>query len=133
MGVAQLEQLDDYIAAKRRIAGNYTDAFDGTPGITPMREADWAFSIFWMYTVLFSGQRHVGNSRKLLDDLSASQIQTRPLWQPLHLSPAHIQCQAYKCTVAEHLNRDALSLPCSIGLTKAEQERVIKALQKQAA
>lgn len=129
MGCAQLEKLDEYIAAKRRIAATYTEAFADMPGIKPMREAEWADSIFWMYTVLIDAGQYGIDSRALLRRLAAVKIQTRPLWQPAHKSPSQAGMQSYDCEVADRLNRDALSLPCSVGLTSADQERVIQQIQ----
>ena len=126
MGVAQLEQLDDYISTKRRIAKFYSEAFDELPGITPMQEAPWATSIYWMYTVLVDEKTYGMNSRELLEHLKENKIQTRPLWQPIHRSPAYANNQFYPCKVAERLNKDALSLPCSVGLGEPEQQRVIQ-------
>jgi perosamine synthetase len=125
MGCAQLELLDEYIAAKRRIASTYTDAFRDIPGLTPMREATWAFSIFWMYTILVDEAHYGMNSRALLRRLEQAKIQTRPLWQPVHLSPAHQGAQVTDCSVAEQSSRTALSLPCSVGLTQSQQQRTI--------
>ncbi len=125
MGVAQLEKLDKHIAAKRRIAGTYTQAFKDIPGLSPMHEAKWAFSIFWMYTVLVDKAQSGIGSRDLLRGLAKHKIQTRPLWQPVHLSRAHRDGVVLPCPVAERLNRDAISLPCSAGLTQEEQVRVI--------
>ena len=129
MGCAQLERLDGYIAAKRRIATTYTETFRNVPGITPMREADWAFSIFWMYTVLVDAAQYGINSRSLLHKFDDAKIQTRPLWQPAHCSPAHAQCQAYHCDVAEQLNRDALSLPCSVNLAVEQLAQVAQVIK----
>jgi len=128
MGVAQLEQLNDYITAKRRIAFTYSQAFSELPGIVPMQEAEWAFSTFWMYTVLVNPEECSIDSRVLLQKLDKKGIQTRPLWQPIHLSPAYAGCQSYHCDVAEQLNRNALSLPSSVGLTASDQQRVIEAM-----
>lgn len=125
MGCAQLELLDEYIQIKRSIAARYTAALAGTLGIMPMREAEGVFSIYWMYTVLVDAAQYGMDSRELLRQLRGSGIQTRPLWQPAHLSLAHSQYQTYHCDVARQLNRDALSLPCSVGLTIAEQQRVL--------
>jgi perosamine synthetase len=130
MGVAQLEQLDDYIAAKRRIARRYNEAFGDVSGITPMKEADWAFSIFWMYTILIDEKKYGKESRELLKLLGELGIQTRPLWQPLHLSPAHNDYQRPQCKVAERLSRQALSLPSSVGLTNTEQRRTLSVLRR---
>jgi perosamine synthetase len=126
IGCAQLEQLDACVSAKRRIAATYNHAFAGLPGLTPLREAPWAASTFWLYTVLIDETAFGMDSRSLLDRLNDSGIQSRPLWQPLHMSPAHAGCQAGDCRVAERLWERALSLPCSVGLTPADQQRVIE-------
>ncbi len=128
LGCAQMEQLDDYIAAKRRIAQKYREAFKEVAGITPMPEASWASSIFWMYTILVDEAVYGMDSRALLRRLEGAGIQSRPLWQPIHLSPAHAG-HTYTCPVAEDLFRRALSLPCSVGLTEAQQTKVIRQIR----
>jgi perosamine synthetase len=128
MGVAQMERLDQCIAAKRRIAARYADALAMLPGITPMTSASWAKSVFWLYTVLVDRDAAGLGSRELLAALSQRKVQTRPLWQPLHRSPAHAGSQVLGGQVAERLHRDALSLPCSVGLPAEHQELVIDQL-----
>lgn len=124
LGVAQMECLEEYIKKKRRIALAYNKIFKDIPGIRAMPEAEWADSIFWMYTVLVDKKKFGLDSRKLLETLQKVNIQTRPLWQPLHLSPAHHGSQHTECSVAERLYRDALSLPSSVSLTMWELEYV---------
>jgi perosamine synthetase len=132
MGVAQMEVLDEYIEAKRAIAARYAAELRDVPGLTLMREASWARSVFWLYTVLVDEQAYGIDSRALLRALAARKIQSRPLWQPLHLSGAHRGESATECPVAERLNREALSLPCSVGLSEGEQARVIEAIRESA-
>jgi len=110
---------------KRRIAATYSEAFSKLPGIQVMHEADWAFSTFWMYTILVDEEKFGINSRELIRKLAESNIQSRPLWQPMHLSPAMKDCQAFNCTVAGRLNQLSVSLPCSVGLSEEQQQRVI--------
>jgi len=129
MGCAQLEKLNEYIAIKRRIAETYATSFRDVPGLTPMREAEWAFSIFWMFTMLVDENKYGMTSRALLRRLTEQKIQTRPLWQPMHLSPAHRAAYATDCAVAKKLNREAISLPCSTGLSTTEQSRVVAAVK----
>lgn len=129
MGCAQLELLDDYVQAKRRIAGFYTEAFQKIKGIRPMHEATSAFSTFWLYTILVDPTMYLKDSRTLLKDLKIAGIETRPLWQPLHQSRAHSGCQAYQCNIASWLYTNALSLPCSVGLTRRQQQLVIDMVQ----
>jgi perosamine synthetase len=128
MGVAQLEQLDEYIVAKRRIADSYNQAFREVLGIMPMHEASWAFSIFWMYTVLICKAEYGLDSRVLLKQLARQGIQTRPLWRPIHLNPAHSGAQFIGDGTAHQLNQTALSLPCSIGLGTDALASVIQTL-----
>ncbi len=129
MGCAQMEHLEDFVATKRRIADGYSESLSDLPGLTPLREAPWAFGTFWMYTVLVEAELYGMDSRALLEHLRKAGIQARPLWQPAHLSPAHHGAYPTGCPVAERLNRTALSLPCSVGLKPEDQRRVIDAIQ----
>jgi perosamine synthetase len=125
VGCAQLEMLPAAIQKKRQIASTYARNFSNLPGIEPMKEASWGQSIMWMFTVLVDKDQYGLSSRELLAKLDEQKIQTRPLWQPAHLSPAHNQANGHPCPVAESLNQRALSLPCSVGLSEEDQERVI--------
>ena len=128
IGCAQMEQLDAYVATKRQIADRYSLALRDIPGIVPMREALWARSTFWMYTVLIKEERFGVNSRQLLRSLADHKIQCRPLWQPIHQSPAHALSRAGELLVSEQLSKEALSLPCSVGLSEEAQQKVINKL-----
>lgn len=129
LGCAQLEQIEAFLAAKRRIAETYGDAFADLPGIEPLGEAEGARSAFWLYSVRVDPAKYGSTSRELMHRLGEQNIQTRPLWQPLHLSPAHAASASPSLPVAEELYRDVLSLPCSVGLTPVDQERVIRAIR----
>ena len=128
MGCAQMEKLPDYVAAKRRIAATYSDAFEGVPGIKPMQEAAWAHSTFWMYTILVDSEVFGTDSRGLLRLLDEARIQSRPLWQPLHHSKAFANCGSFDCPVADYLYSVALSLPCSVGVSDQDLQLVLAAL-----
>jgi perosamine synthetase len=128
LGVAQLERLEEFVAIKRRIACSYAEGFRSAAGIRPMPHAAWAESVFWLYTVLVDEAEFGCGSRTLLRYLAEHRIQSRPLWQPLHRSPAHAGALCLGGTVADRLHRDALSLPCSTGLAPTEQARVIDAV-----
>jgi perosamine synthetase len=129
MGCAQLENLESFICAKRKIANAYQEALRNIAGIIPMGEAPWAYSIHWMYTVLVDESSYGLSSRGLLKWLEKEKIQTRPLWQPLHQSKVYSSSQAYKVGIADFLHKHALSLPCSAGLSNSELKRVVEAVQ----
>lgn len=128
IGCAQLERLDDFVAEKRRIASTYGDALGALPGVSTMAEAPWAWSTYWLSTIRVDGARARVDRRKLMERFEAVGVQTRPLWQPLHRSPAHRGAQAYRCEAADEIQAEALSLPSSVGLREADQRRVIAVL-----
>jgi perosamine synthetase len=126
MGCAQMEQLDTFVETKRQIARRYHESLLSLPGIRLQEEADWAFSTFWMYTVLIDEKKSRIDSRELLRELAARKIQTRPLWQPIHRSPAHNLPGNPSCPNSDALYGQAISLPCSAGLTPSDQSYVIE-------
>lgn len=128
IGCAQMEQLDAFVAKKRKIAAHYSENLKDMKGIVPMRAASWAGSTFWMYTVLIDEDEFGIGSRQVMRKLGSQGIQCRPLWQPIHMSPAHTPNRALALPVAERLTRQGLSLPCSVSLSELEQERVLSAL-----
>ena len=128
VGCAQMEQLDDFVSIKRRIAARYERELVKLSGIEFMREAKWASSAWWLYTVLIDERQYGRDSRSLLEELGRNNIQARPLWQPLHRSRAHADSPSHNISVADQIHRQALSIPCSVGLSESDQTRVIDAI-----
>jgi perosamine synthetase len=127
LGVAQLEQLDGFVEAKRATAAHYGDLLAGAPGVAVFTEAPWARSTYWMTSVLLDGRRG-SDVRGLLRGLNAAGIGARPLWRPLDSQPVFKAAQAYQVEVAARLYERGLSLPCSVGITAEERETVVEAL-----
>jgi perosamine synthetase len=128
LGCAQMEQLEGFVSAKRRIARQYTQALSGVAGISCPVEASWAFSTYWLYTVLIDPQVYGINRRGLLKHLQQEKIQARPLWQPLHRSKAHAGSMSYRIEVTDEIHDQALSLPSSTGLSERDVELVVAAV-----
>ena len=93
-----------------------------------MGEAPWARSVFWLTTVLVDEAAYGMSSRELMHRLKDQGIEARPLWQPIHLSPAYQGIAAPACEVAKSLWQDALSLPSSVGLDEEARSRVVETL-----
>lgn len=128
LGCAQIERLDEFIERKRSIAIRYSAAFSAQRGIWLLEEAPWAFSAFWLTTIAVDSSQFGRTSRDLLSVLRAQGIETRSLWQPMNLSKPHFSVTS-DCPVAADAYRDGLSLPSSVSLTPAAQDRVIEALR----
>jgi perosamine synthetase len=130
LGCAQMEGLDQYVEAKRANAQAYKVCLTEVEGITTMPEAPWAFSAFWLYTVLVDENQYGESSRSLLKRLGAHGVQARPLWEPLHRSQAHAGSQNYRVEIADQIHARALSLPSSVGLTEAQRQRVVDLIRR---
>jgi perosamine synthetase len=124
MGCAQMERLREFVLRKQEVAARYAANLADIPGIAPMREASWAYSTSWLFTAEIDPDRFGMGSRELLAFLAGHKIQSRPLWQPIHLSPAHPGCERVGGEVAERLYARCLSLPCSAGIADADVDRV---------
>ena len=128
LGVAQLERLPAFIERKQQIAARYDTAFRNLPGITVPPRPDWARPTLWLYSVLID-PAIAGIDRKwMLAQLAAAGIQTRPVWAPAHLMPFYRDAPRLGGAVGDRLFAQGLSLPCSTGLTDADQDRVIDAV-----
>lgn len=124
LGVAQLERLDGFVAAKREIAMRYNEAFAGTaiqtPPTLPGQE-----STYWLYSIQVPAARGPEARDELQDFLAAVDIESRSLWRPLHMQPPLKDEALIGGSVGEDLFNRGLSLPCSTELTAVEQKRVI--------
>ena len=121
LGVAQLANLDEFVEIKRGIAHRYNAAFRDSGSILLHPEPANCHSTFWMYTIRIDPHAFGCESRQVIHVLNQHQIQARPLWQPLYLSAAHFGAYVYAASTADELYRDAVSLPCSVGLTLQQQ------------
>ncbi|HUP32549.1 MAG TPA: LegC family aminotransferase [Gaiellaceae bacterium] len=124
VGLAQMELLDEHVAAKRRIAAAYAEALDGVGELSVVGEAPWAFSTFWLSTVLARD----ATGRATVERLQQRRIEARPIWQPMHLSPAQRGGVYTDCSTAERVYEQGICLPSSVGLGADAQERVIREL-----
>lgn len=128
LGLAQLRRIDEFLEAKQRIASTYETSLKDLPGIQLMRHPPWGTSAFWLYTISIDPAGFGRDSRSVMQLMRERNIDTRPLWQPLHLSPAHHGSHSEACPNAELAALRCLSLPCSTGLTSRQQSRVIDAI-----
>lgn len=125
VGCAQLEQLDTFVAAKRRIARRYDEALGGLPGVGLFPRPPWAESACW-FSGVTTTRPTVAEIRPLLREQG---VDSRPFWKPIHLQLPYRESPATELPVCEALWQTILTLPCSTGLTDAEQDAVISAVR----
>ena len=127
-GCAQMEVLPSYVSRRRAIHALYRSQLYSVPGICFQEEAEGVKSNFWLTTVRIDRSLFGMGSRALRQKFKAAQIEARPLWQPVHLSPAHQDAFKLPCPVAEDLFANALSLPSCSSATDEDIERVIQVI-----
>lgn len=132
LGVAQMEKLNEYVEAKRRIAARYEDGLCDVLGIAIPHGASGTEPTFWLYTIMVDRAHYGMGSRDLMRKLEEKSIQSRPLWHPLHTLKPFEGCTAYKISQATTVYEQGLSLPSSVNLTKEDQEQVIEAIRSYA-
>jgi dTDP-4-amino-4,6-dideoxygalactose transaminase len=130
LGVSQLEQLPRFLDRKREIAARYDAAFGAEEGLALPPDPAWCARSAWLYTVrVLPG---FGCDRPaLLAHLRESAVESRAIWPPLHRMPVYAGVPLLGGgDVAVSLYEQAVSLPCSVGLTDAQQDRVIDAVRR---
>ena len=125
VGLAQLERLDEMLARKRSIAAAYDRAFAARTDLVPMPRAAWADSSCWMYSVSCGCARDAAD---LIRYLESRRIQARVFWQALSSQPAYRDAPRRLTGVSRLIGERVVALPCSTGLTPAQQDRVIDAV-----
>ena len=129
VGLAQVERLNELVAARRRNAAHYTSLLRDIPGITTPPEAPWAKNVFWMYGIMVERDSFGMNRDQLRSVLADNGIETRTFFIPMHCQPVYWNTfKGQRFPVAERLCRDGFYLPSSSSLTINEIERVAAAI-----
>ena len=87
IGRAQLKVLPERIKARRAVFGRYKDALSGTPGITFMPEPEWGVSNRWLTALTVNPEITGVTNMKIIEALASENIESRPVWKPMHLQP----------------------------------------------
>jgi dTDP-4-amino-4,6-dideoxygalactose transaminase len=132
LGLAQLEELDVLLAARRANAASYDAAIRSIPALVPAPRAPWADPSFWLYTAALDPALGPGARDRLLADLSGDRIEARTIWTPLHRTRLWRRAPRIGGSVAESVFEVAFSLPSSSSLDGAARDRVIEALRRSA-
>ncbi len=107
------------------------ELFKNVNGITVFKESSQDFfSNHWLSCVLID-EKVAGFSREELRlSLEKDNIESRPLWKPMHLQPVFKDCLYYGKTVAEDLFTNGLCLPSGSNLTDVDRERIAVSIRK---
>lgn len=124
IGLGQMEVLDDRVSRRRAIFERYRDALS-RPGISFMPELDGLRSTHWLTALTFDPNQ-VGVSREDIRlMLLEHEIESRPLWKPMHMQPLYAGTAYHGSGVDERLFAQGLCLPSGSDMSDDQQDEVI--------
>ncbi len=128
VGRGQLKSLPGKLVRRRAINETYRHALQHVPGIAFMPEAAYGRSNCWLTCITVSAETFGATAEDIRLRLESADIESRPLWKPMHLQPVFEACSMRRGSVAEDLFARGLCLPSGSSLTQAEQANVIEAV-----
>lgn len=130
IGRGQMEVLSQRIEKRRENFFFYKELLKDINGISFLEEPDDRFySNHWLTTILIDPQKTNGITREEVRiEFEKNNIESRPLWKPLHLQPVFKDCPAYINGTSEHLFNNGLCLPSSSLITDEERRFVVETL-----
>jgi dTDP-4-amino-4,6-dideoxygalactose transaminase len=128
IGVGQMQVIQERVQKRRALFETYQKALSHLPGWTFQPEPMGHFSNRWLTCVLIDPNQSSTNTQQLRLHLESLNIESRPLWKPMHRQPVFEQYDYVGGQIAEGLFHQGLCLPSGSSLTADDQERVIAAI-----
>jgi dTDP-4-amino-4,6-dideoxygalactose transaminase len=129
IGRGQLRVLDERVAQRRQVACRYADAFADLPGVSLQPEAVWGMHTRWLSVVFIDPTIYNTSPHDIVTRLGHANIDTRPIWRPMHTQPLFAGAPIVGGKVAETMYATGLCLPSSSSLNQLDQDRVIAHLR----
>ena len=129
LGRAQLHRLDDIVARRRWLREQYAKLFAAVPGVRLLAEEDWEANC-WLTTIVADPAVAGWRAAELGAHLAAHDIETRPVWKPMHLQPVFAGARALLTGAAERLFTDGLTLPSGYAMAENQLVRVLDGIEQ---
>lgn len=131
IGRGQMTVLDEHIARRRAIHSLYTRLLRAIPGITVQQNPAPEFnSNFWLTCIQVDPEKAGFTREDIRLHLADENIETRPLWKPMHLQPVFSQSPFYGDGTSEKLFDTGLCLPSGPSLTDEDIHRVVEEIRR---
>lgn len=133
IGCAQMEKIDEFVAARRRNAQLYSALLNHEKSITLPVEEKWAKNVYWMFGILIEDDFGL-SKEEVMAELLRQGIETRSFFMPMHMQPAFTNNPSYKTgtagsyPVAESLWKKGLYLPSGSNLAEEQINKVAEVL-----
>src|SRR5699024_8927449 len=128
IGRGQLKILSDRIEKKRAIYQRYRDAFKDIDEIEMLPEHDYERANYWLSAFQIHSEKITPQT--IIDVLNEANIESRPVWKPMHMQPVFEEFDFIGGDVAQSLYENGVCLPSDSKMTEEQQDRVIEVIQK---
>ena len=131
IGRGQMEVLPDRIQQRRAVNDFYKDVFSNIDAVNLFSEASSDFfSNHWLSSITIDKKVTTRTNQELMAAFAEENIETRPLWKPMHLQPVFNDCPYYGETVSEELFTAGLCLPSGSNITNDDKNRIYEVISK---
>jgi aminotransferase in exopolysaccharide biosynthesis len=130
VGVAQLEQIRNFIASKKRNFLLYQAGIASAPGLCLGDPPPYADCNMWLYCLQIRKDLYGADRNAVMAHLADRGVQSRPMWYLNHLQRPYEACETYRIERARALYDCTLNLPSSSNLSEADIERIVGYLTK---
>ncbi len=127
VGCAQLERLEEFVAAKKHIRDVYDRSFGEISEVSLFPNVEWAESSCWFSGLVLRDKCKV---RELCASLKEKGIEARTFWKPVHLQKPYLQAEKSDMTVSESVWDRIITLPSSTGMTEEQLEYVVATVKE---
>ena len=131
IGRGQMEVLDKHIALRRAMNQFYDNLFKNINGISVFKEPNQHYySNHWLSCIIIDPKDTGFTREDLRLHLEKDNIESRPLWKPMHMQPVFKDCSYYGANISEILFKNGLCLPSGSNLTDSDRKRIKSSIQK---
>lgn len=130
IGRGQLGELNKKVARRRSHFAAYRDAFEKFPGVVMQPEASWGKSTHWLTCLTIDPKKSKATREDVRLALDKLEIESRPIWKPLHLQPVFAKTEYHGRGISDRLFADGLCIPSGSGMSDAERTTVIQSISK---
>ena len=133
IGRGQLAVLAERVAGRRRVFQNYYHSLADLPGVSFMPEAGYGMTNRWLTVIQLDSGLVKVRPHDIMQVLEAENIESRPVWKPMHLQPVFQRCKYYcaaQTSCSDEIFLNGLCLPSGTNMTDEEQGRVIEVIRR---
>ncbi|MFD1003021.1 DegT/DnrJ/EryC1/StrS family aminotransferase [Ohtaekwangia kribbensis] len=129
IGRGQLRVLDERVRQRRNVFDFYKKELAGIKGIVFQSEFEGAYANRWLTTILIDPAQTGFDREKLRLTLEKENIESRPLWKPMHMQPVFQEYPSYTSGVSEKLFETGLCLPSGSNLTAQQLSGIVEIIK----